>query len=66
MTMKYAYGFMDRTRDGRRSVGHNGGAPGQNGELTIYPDSGYIIVVLANLDPPAASRLAQFLENRLP
>lgn len=63
---RYAYGFMDGTDDGRRVVGHGGGAPGQNGELAIYPDSGYIIVVLANLDPPAAGRLAQFVKNRLP
>jgi D-alanyl-D-alanine carboxypeptidase len=37
-----------------------------NGELRIYPASGYVIVVLANLDPPAASRAADFIGNRLP
>ena len=51
---KYAYGFMDKTEGGVRSFGHGGGAPGMNGELRIYPASGYVIVVLANLDPPAA------------
>ena len=63
---KYAYGFMDKTEAGVRSFGHGGGAPGMNGELTIYPASGYVIVVLANLDPPAASRPADFVGNRLP
>ncbi len=63
---KYAYGFMDKTEGGVRSFGHGGGAPGMNGELTIYPASGYVIVVLANLDPPAASRPADFVGNRLP
>jgi D-alanyl-D-alanine carboxypeptidase len=63
---KYAYGFMDKTESGVRSFGHGGGAPGMNGELTIYPASGYVIVVLANLDPPAASRPAAFVGNRLP
>jgi D-alanyl-D-alanine carboxypeptidase len=63
---KYAYGFMDRTAGGVRSYGHGGGAPGMNGELTIYPQSGYVVAVLANVDPPAAGRIASFVGNRLP
>jgi hypothetical protein len=47
-------------------VGHNGGAPGMNGDLRIYPQSGYIVVVLANIDPPAADRIADWLDARLP
>jgi len=62
---KYAYGFMERILDGRRCVGHGGGAPGMNGQLTIC-DNGYTIVVLANLDPPAAQRVEQFVLDRLP
>ena len=42
-----------------------GGAPGMNGELAIC-DSGYTIAVLSNLDPPAASRIADFIKARLP
>ena len=63
---KYAYGFMDRTSGGVRSFGHGGGAPGMNGELAIYPQSGYVVAVLANLDPPAAQRIGSFISNRLP
>lgn len=63
---KYAYGFMDRTSAGVRSYGHGGGAPGMNGELAIYPQSGYVVAVLANVDPPAAQRIASFVGNRLP
>jgi len=63
---KYAYGFMDRTSGGVRSYGHGGGAPGMNGELAIYPGSGYVVAVLANLDPPSAQRIASFVGNRLP
>ena len=37
-----------------------------NGELKICPASGYVIAVLANTDPPAASRVADFITNRLP
>jgi hypothetical protein len=46
--------------------GHGGGAPGMNGELNICPESGYIVAVLANLDPPAADRAANFVAARLP
>jgi D-alanyl-D-alanine carboxypeptidase len=47
-------------------VGHGGGAPGMNGDLKIYPKSGYIVAVLANLDPPAAQQISEFLDSRLP
>jgi D-alanyl-D-alanine carboxypeptidase len=64
---KYAFGFFDvGAESGVRHFGHGGGAPGMNGELQIYPQSGYVIAVLANLDPPAASRVAEFIANRLP
>ncbi len=64
---KYAYGFEDmRDANGNGYVGHGGGAPGMNGDLKIYPRSGYVIVVLANLDPPAAQQISDFLDNRLP
>jgi len=63
---KYAYGFGDRLENGVRSFGHGGGAPGMNGDLQIYPESGYVVAVLANLDPPAASRISEFIGNRLP
>src|SRR6266849_1679160 len=60
---KYAYGFIDQTSGGARCFGHGGGAPGMNGDLRICPQSGYVIAALANLDPPAAQRIAA---NRLP
>jgi CubicO group peptidase (beta-lactamase class C family) len=63
--VKYGYGFMESVQDGRRCVGHGGGAPGMNGQLTIC-DDGYTIVVLANLDPPAAGRVERFVLERLP
>lgn len=66
MGSKYAYGFMDQMINGTRCFGHGGGAPGMNGELKICPAPGYVIAVLANTDPPAASRVADFITNRLP
>jgi D-alanyl-D-alanine carboxypeptidase len=63
---QYAYGFSDLPINGVRAVGHSGGAPGQTGDLLILPVSGYIVVVLANMDPPAAQRLSNYIANRLP
>ena len=63
---KYAFGFQDDVINGTRCFGHGGGAPGMNGELKICPGPGYVIAVLANMDPPAASRVADFITNRLP
>jgi D-alanyl-D-alanine carboxypeptidase len=64
---KYAYGFEDaRDAEGNGWVGHGGGAPGMNGDLRIYPKSGYVIAVLANIDPPAAQRISEYLDPRLP
>jgi CubicO group peptidase (beta-lactamase class C family) len=62
----YAYGFEDRLINGMRCFGHGGGAPGMNGDLRVCPDSGYVVAVLANLDPPAATRVSDFSVNRLP
>jgi D-alanyl-D-alanine carboxypeptidase len=63
---KYAYGFLEASVNGTRCFGHGGGAPGMNGELKICPGPGYVVAVLANLDPPAATRVADFITNRLP
>jgi D-alanyl-D-alanine carboxypeptidase len=64
---RYAYGFEDaRAADGNGWVGHGGGAPGMNGDLRIYPKSGYVVAVLANIDPPAAQRISEYLDPRLP
>jgi len=63
----YAYGFEDgREKDGSGWVGHSGGAPGMNGDLRIFPKSGYVVAVLSNLDPPAASEVSRFVSVRLP
>jgi D-alanyl-D-alanine carboxypeptidase len=64
--VRYAYGFEDgRDPAGNGWVGHGGGAPGMNGDLRIDPKSGYVVAVLANLDPPAAQRLSDYLTSHL-
>jgi len=62
----YAYGFADQKINGTRCFGHGGGAPGMNGQLEICPSNGYVVAVLANMDPPAAGHVADFITNRLP
>lgn len=61
----YGFGFGVAGEGALRRYGHGGGAPGMNGELRIYPQSGYVVVVVSNLDPPAATRVADFLDRRM-
>ena len=62
-----ALGFSVRTYpDGSPGIGHGGGAPGMNGELQYFPETGYLVAVLANLDPPVAASLTEFIVQRLP
>jgi D-alanyl-D-alanine carboxypeptidase len=63
---RYAYGFQDQTINGRHGFGHGGGASGMNGSLEICPGPNYIVALLANMDPPTASRESEFITNRLP
>ena len=41
-----------------------GGGPGVNAEFSIFP-SGYVVAVLSNYDPPAATTIAQFIRALL-
>lgn len=47
---RYAYGFEEQVVAGTRIVGHNGGTPGYEGQLDIYPDRGLVVAVLSNQD----------------
>ena len=64
--LQYAYGFHDRVMGGRRFAGHPGGALGMNGDLEFEPNGGYVVVVLSNFDPPAATQVGDFILARLP
>jgi CubicO group peptidase (beta-lactamase class C family) len=63
---QYGYGFDMRGQGRLGSYGHGGGAPGMNGELRVFPELGYVVVSLSNLDPPAASELVEFFTLRMP
>ena len=61
-----AYGFGVQTINGNQCFGHNGSSRGVNGDLEMCLNSSYAIVVLANMDPPAAEQVSEFIIGRLP
>jgi D-alanyl-D-alanine carboxypeptidase len=62
----YGFGMTVSEEPQGKRFGHGGGAPGMNGELRVYTRTDTVVAVLANLDPPAASRLADFFDERMP
>lgn len=55
---QYGYGFIDRTRNNKHIIGHNGGGPGISAGMYILPANDYIVIVLGNYSPPSADALA--------
>ncbi len=62
----YGFGFGVRGEGKWQWYGHGGGAPGMNGELRVIPQQGYVLIALSNFDPPAATRVVEFIAARLP
>jgi CubicO group peptidase (beta-lactamase class C family) len=63
---EYTYGFAYQQINGITFVGHNGGIPGYEGQIDIYPRTGYVAVVLANTDDtmtPVIQRTEAILAN---
>ena len=61
---RYGFGFEVDQGPAGKVVGHSGGFDGINSELEIYPDSGYIVAVMSNVDmgaTPLARKLGQLL-----
>jgi CubicO group peptidase (beta-lactamase class C family) len=50
LEIKYGYGFGELYKGNVRIIGHNGGAPGVDVQMDIFPDLGYTVVVLSNYD----------------
>lgn len=63
MRPDYGMGFYVLPDGG---YGHGGGAPGINGELHIFPRSGYILIALANRDPRMATNTVDTITSMLP
>lgn len=62
----YGYGMGVFGEGKRRFYGHNGGAPGMSAWLSVYPNAGYIVIVLSNYDPPVADEVHNFFAERMP
>jgi CubicO group peptidase (beta-lactamase class C family) len=52
--------------DLRGGLGIAGGAPGINAAVEWDSRTGYVVIVMANLDPPAAMQVAQLVRSWLP
>ena len=63
---KYAYGFSDKVFNGRHIIGHNGGGPGIGANLDMFPELGYVTVVLTNYDPPAMMPVIMKIRGLIP
>jgi len=54
---QYAYGFFDGRVGTTRVVNHGGTGPGIDVAFDLYPEPGYVVVILSNYDPPAAQQI---------
>jgi D-alanyl-D-alanine carboxypeptidase len=61
----YAYGLQVREGADGTWLGHDGVDRGMNAEAWISPETGRVLIVLANLDLPAAEQVANRLKARL-
>jgi len=60
----YARGFETGGEGTTRFFGHQGGAPGANTFVRVFPEAGYIVVVLSNTDN-GASLVGGFISTLL-
>lgn len=64
----YGYGF-GVFADGEPHFGHEGGAPGVQASFEIFPQSGYVVIVMANSEaggPGLARQIVQLILKRTP
>lgn len=57
----YGYGWGITTRDGHTEISHGGGIHGFQTQIIRVPDEGLCVVVLSNVVPSVAGRVAQAL-----
>jgi D-alanyl-D-alanine carboxypeptidase len=59
---QYGYGFEISNVNGKRAIGHSGGWFGITNQFEMYPDLGYTIVILTNIDDEPSSISRKFRE----
>lgn len=62
----YGLGFTVVGQGPLHRFGHGGDGPGINADVRIFSESGYVLVALTNIDPPAAYRAFRWFEPRMP
>lgn len=63
-TDNYGYGFQTEKANGHAIAGHRGGFQGISASFFMYPDDGYVVVVLSNYDavaPVVALRMRDWI-----
>jgi CubicO group peptidase (beta-lactamase class C family) len=61
----YGYTIDIKVIDGVRAIGHSGGAPGMSTMLDIYPEHGYLVLVLSNFDNSSARNVSLHIREVL-
>jgi len=64
--LPYGFGFVVSGQGNNVAFGHSGGAPGMNGELSVFNSNGVIFSALSNGDNGGATALSRFFVARLP
>jgi CubicO group peptidase (beta-lactamase class C family) len=62
----YGYGFFTVGEGPQRRFGHVGDHDGMCADFRVFPESGYVLVSLSNIDPPSANRPLNYFEPRMP
>jgi CubicO group peptidase (beta-lactamase class C family) len=63
----HGYGAMIQSHEWTgRWIGHAGSDPAMDAQLWFSPDTGYIVIALSNIDPPAAQQMVDYATARLP
>lgn len=61
----YGFGFGISNEGGLNWFGHNGGTLGANAEFSMQPEHEWVISVLSNRDPPAATNIMRWIRALL-
>lgn len=61
----YGYTIAIQVLEGVKTMGHSGGAPGMSTMLDVYPDHGYLVIVLSNFDNAAARNVSLHIREIL-